>query len=217
MKEKYRHPEPSSKGLIAHYKLWAGLQTAGTIFDYSLNGNTGTVKANSAPAYPGFSFDGVGDYITIGNAGSTLEDNFTISILFNLTSVNTRLMSRRPANDTTQWDTYLELPNGVLVIYDGGTEWKGTTTGLNDNKWHQADFVINGASSMIYLDGIADRAAFNPSITAQVETTTIGCYRSASPAAFSTGTIGEIMLFDIALSAPEVKSLYETRRWRYSI
>ena len=75
MKEKYRRPQISTVGLVAHYKLWAGLTTTGEVFDYSLNGNNGTVT-NALPASPGFSFNGVGDDIDAGNIGAVKTCTF---------------------------------------------------------------------------------------------------------------------------------------------
>lgn len=66
------HPQVNTVGLIAHYKMWDGLMTDGEIFDYTCNGNGGSLQDTDdpitlIPTYPGFYFDGVEDYITIAD------------------------------------------------------------------------------------------------------------------------------------------------------
>ena len=61
---KYLQPQVNTVGLVAHWKLWAGFTSSVKVFDYSLNGNIGTVSGAS-PSYPGFTFDDASDNIQI--------------------------------------------------------------------------------------------------------------------------------------------------------
>lgn len=191
MKEKYRKPQISTVGLVAHYKLWAGLTDASTVFDYSLSGKPGTPTGTDiAPAYPGFSFNGTDDFIDVGNQGGAIK---SIGIWINVTSIA-----------------------GFNYVIDlNGTDY----ISINADTVGAAGF----AGSTFYVDGVAaNTIAVN---TWHLIGLTIGAAKTASDLdigrvegqGFLGGTIGETLLFDRELSAPDMKSIYELTRWRYRV
>ncbi len=191
MKEKHRKPQISTVGLVAHYKLWAGLTTTGTVFDYSLGGNTGTVTGTDiAPTYPGFSFNGIDDFIDVGNQGGTIR---TIAIWVN---------HAEGAGNTHPLDL-----NGTAFISIEASQLVGNGMGPG-----LIEFVDGIAGTAVSRDvwhlismNISDRTASDLDI-GRVEGTGL----------FS-GSIGEVLLFDRVLSAPDMKSMFELTRWRYGV
>jgi len=223
MKEKYRKPQISTVGLVAHYKLWAGLTTADIVFDYSLNGNEGTVSG-AVPAYPGFAFST--DTIACGSA-SVIDNLFAGG-----GTVSTWLLSiGKGGGDAgtviTKEKWLLQLGGAVTSMIfsqafdDDDGIWTFAVTG---NIWENVIVVYDndvGANDpTVYVDGVA--------VSATPATQDPGSDDATSDAADSllfgdvdatgsdwNGKIGETMLFDRVLSAADAKSIYELTKWRY--
>ena len=191
MKEKYRRPQIDEQGLVAQYKLWAGLTNSSIVFDYSLGGKPGTPTGTDiAPVYPGFSFNGSDDFIDVGNQGGAIK---TILLWVNETSV-------------AGFDYPIDL-NGTdyIVINAGEVAAMGFAAStfyvdgvvantITAGKWHLIGLTIATAKTASDLD--------------------IG--RVEGQGLF-TGSIGETFLFNRELSAADMKSIYELTRWRYGV
>ncbi len=184
-------PQVNTVGLVAHYKLWAGLTTTTTVFDYSLNGFTGTVSGtNIVPAYPGFTFNDTDDVIDIGSGPG---------------AVSTVLMWVNPT-DVAGTDHPISLSSAILLkIVTGTLEAEGFTGGV----------------SILYIDGIAATTVtanwhligITDTVAKNASNLDIGRERSRRFA----GIIGDTMLFDRVLTAADVKSIYSITRWRYGV
>jgi len=186
------HPEPSNQYLVAHYKLWDGLNGATTVFDYSLNGLTGTVSGtNCEPAYEGFKFNGTDDFIDVGTGPNPTK---TISIWIKQDDVD----GNEYPIDLNGTD-YISIESGVVTVNGlaghtlyvnglAGTSGVTTITALTWNHIVVTDSTANNASD---LD--------------------IG----RVTAAYFAGKISDVRLYSTVLSFPEVKSIYELTKWRY--
>lgn len=190
----YRKPQINTVGLVAHYKLWAGLTSSGKVFDYSLNGFEGTLTGtNIAPAYPGFRLNGTDDYIDVGTGPG---------------SVNTVLLWVNPA-DIAGNDYVIETATFNFLVIATGTL---TATGFS------------GGTQVLYTDGVAGTTVtanwhligITTTVSVNADNLEIGRARPAG-VEYLDGLIGETLLFDRVLSAPDVKSVYELTRWRYGV
>ena len=184
-------PQVSTVGLVAHYKLWAGLTTTGEVFDYSLGGATGTITGTDiTPAYPGFSFNGTDDFIDVGNQGGAIK---TVGLWF-----------KSPDVQATSFP----------LDFNGTDFFK-----LEGGEFDAQGFVGNTT----YIDGIAGVAVAND--TWHCVGLTVPTAKTASDfdigrvegEGLFTGTIGDVMLFDIELFAADAKSIFELTRWRYGV
>ena len=191
MKQRFVEQQISTVGLVAHYKLWVGLTGATTVFDYSLGGATGTVTGtNIAPAYPGFSFNGTDDFIDVGNQSSAIK---TVMVWFK-------------SPDAAIASFPIDL-NGIDFFNIEGNELD--TGGF--------------AGHTAYIDGIAAVAVTND--TWHCVGLTIPTAKTASDfdigraegQGLFTGTIGDVMLFDIELAASAMQSIYAITRERYNV
>ncbi len=185
-------PQVNTVGLVAHYKLWAGLTTAGDVFDYSLNGNTGTVTGTDiTPVYPGFSFNGTDDFIDVGNQGGTI---MTMAMWVNAASIG--------GNDyplDINGGTFISIESGEIVDHDMGPSTiiyvDGVTgTTITAAAWHLMVVTTPAPLSASDID--------------------IG--RVEGQGLF-TGKIGDTMLFDRVLDATDVKRVFGVTRWRYGV
>jgi len=188
VKEKYRHPEPSTVGLVAHYKLWAGLTSTGKVFDYALNGFTGTLAGTDiAPAYPGIKFNGSDDKITTASGSASIR---TILVWINPTDIAgtdniITLDTAESLRVVTGTLTEAAFP-GSQILYVDGIAADSITA-----KWHLAGITISEN-----VDGS----------TVQIGNKSTLWY---------DGVIGEVMLYDRVMTPAEIKSVYELTKWRY--
>ncbi len=218
----------NTKDLVAYYKVWHGLTTTGEVFDYSLNGNTGTVTGATA-ARPAFLFDAVDDEIACGSDSSI--DN----IFVGGGSASVWLLSdgRGENNEgrvigKEKWffhmitnTTTMRFQHNFTLTADEG-QWDVTiVAGIWQHiliTYHN-NLAVN--NPIVYLNGVS------VSVT---EITTPGNDLQESDAADSLrigdnnasdrswdGKIGDVMLFNAIKSAAEAKSIFEITRGEYGV
>lgn len=191
MKRKFIKPAISDVGVVARYKLWAGLTTTGEVFDYSLGGKPGTLSGTDiAPDYPGFSFNGSDDFIDVGNQGGAIK---TVAVWILSPDVQTASFPL----DLNGTD-FFKIEGGDLDPggFVGRTLYIDGVAGVavSNDTWHCAGLTIATAKTASDLD--------------------IG--RVGGVGLF-TGSIGEVLLFDRELVVADMKSLFELTRWRYRV
>ncbi len=184
-------PQVNTVGLVAHYKLWAGLTTTASVFDYSLGGKPGAVTGTDiAPAYPGFSFNGTDDFIDVGNQGGAIK---TVGLWLKSPDV---IVSSFPL-DLNGTD-FLEITGSELDPggFASSTEYVDgiAAVRVTNDTWHCVGLTIATGKTASDLD--------------------IGRVEAQG---FFTGTIGDVMLFDRELSAVDMRNIYELTRWRYGV
>ena len=238
-------PNVNTVGLVGHWKLWDGLMTTGLVFDYSLNGNTGTLVDTDTPitlvpTYPGFSFDGSNHAIDTGSHfRSTFQDSFSFSIWFKVTDGRAAAEQYLFGVDGGADTLYLVIDvNGRFTFkYDSDSNTSSYrslaaayTLADGQADWHHivatADSAIAATrGTKLYFDGVfviptAGSTGNTASVVFADYSTTNVLYIGAENAAGVNGPFGglidDVMLFNKALSAIEVRNIYEVTRWRYS-
>lgn len=191
MKEKYRHPQFSTVGLVAYYKLHAGYTSGLDVFDYSGNGFAGTATdAVISPKYPGISFNGA----HLINIGAGPSDVKTISVWAKLA-------------DISAIEEVIRLQVGMYISVNTGAV---TVTGIAGSSLY-----VNGE---IGTSGVTTVAAGEWSHIAVTDATAnnasaLGIGKNnINP---FEGSISDVALFDIEKSAAEIKSIYDLTKWRY--
>lgn len=227
-------PQVNTKDLIAYYKLWAGLTSTGKVFDYSLNGNLGTLTDTDdpitlVPKYPGFLFDGANDYITISDTAtfSAMTKGSWCCWFKTTTSLQMQFIVKFVPG--YEWLFALDIAGKVFLALHSENDTdkaitQKTDAAFDDGKWHCAMATWDGQLSVdgiiIYIDGIA--VAATP-ITLGVFTAIADTGASVRIGALGNGTqcfngsIDNVMIFDAAKTAQEVKGIYEATRWRYNV
>jgi hypothetical protein len=190
MLEYLRHPEPSDKGLAAHYKLWTGLTTTANVFDYTMGGFNGIPSGTDiAPAYPGFKLNGTDDFIDATAAGPSAVSTVAIWIEFASVAGITNLMT-------------LNGTDGLTSVFNNVTK---------DG--------FAGGTTVIYVDAVATTLVTASwhlvAITDTLAKNATGIKLGAGASSFVEGVIGETFLYDRVQSPAEMKSLYELTKWRY--
>ncbi|MFZ2187077.1 MAG: fused MFS/spermidine synthase [Candidatus Moraniibacteriota bacterium] len=105
---------------------------------------------------------------------------------------------------------------GQFVIISGSTVYTVTSsTSITDNQWHHVVGTYDGTTMRIYVDGT--QTGSGTSFSGDLPTSKTGALRIGAdyyptPANFFTGSIDDARLYNRALSAEEVATLYNSGR-----
>jgi len=209
-----------AQGLVGYWPFDEG---TGTIaYDYSGNNNNGTLV--NGPQWVagkiGYSlgFDGTNKYVhtaTFTNFPSSFLSTCAW-IKTNVTSAYIWQINRSPSN--YYYEGIFRIYNGKVQFWDYSTTYgfsassQTSNRSVNDNNWHFVCFVKANTTGKYYIDG-----NFDNQVTASVNVQygsnnfVIGKdYRDN--ASYFNGLIDEVRIYNRALSAEEIKALYEATK-----
>jgi hypothetical protein len=169
-----------------------------------------------------FEFDGVDDYVDMGNTlDFTNTDAFSISCWFKRTrsGVSEFLVAKQESSGNLRGYTLLipSSDNLITAVIRNNTASSGRlivdcTTAITDTNWHHIVMTYDGSSSVsginLYLDGNNDTGATSGTLSGTISNSTslqIGARNGGFP--FS-GNIDEVSVFNTELSQSDVTSIY---------
>ena len=189
-------PQISTVGLVAHYKLWAGLTSTASVFDYSLGGKPGTPTGTDiAPAFPGFTCNGIDDFIDVGT-GPTAVNSVLMWVKLTSIASTEHILGLQTGIYLRVAIGAFQAPGftgGTTILYNNGI---ATPAAVKAETWHfvgVTDTVAKDASDF-------DIGRANPGAVAYME-----------------GVVGDVFLFSRVLTAADVISIYSLTRWRYGV
>jgi hypothetical protein len=204
-----------------------GITSARTTYDRSGNGNNGKYwNATNTPAVndklgQALGFDGSDDYVTLPPATTNPVSGgtaVTISAWFKGTLIQSAV--RLHGNDLTYillvWGTSAPI---CAISTDGGVSDGVNINGVQDNRWHHVAMTwqkntTNGFK--VYVDGAVSAQKTSGNVDLPIITggqqSTLGRYNGANPAEYTKGTLDDVRIYNRALSADEIKRLYNMRR-----
>ena len=199
-------------GLIAWWKMDNVNQTApgAKVFD-SVGDNYGVASADAVQVDGKFGkayhFDGLADTIQIGKIFTTTETNFTIAVWVRQNATSRYVFSQWQSNK----GLFLEdLGTGTLqVIVDGAIELQESSFWNADNKWEHLTLTFNGTHYVLYNNSqrLRDSTGFYPDFTPDINFHISDMHDGTRA---WNGTIDDFRIYNRALSADEVKRLYES-------
>ncbi len=199
---------------------WAFDEGSGTIAkdssekknDGILFGDTSSVSGKLGNA---FEFDGVGDYIDVGDDMSlTFTNEFTVALWAKRTGAESRLIGDYRNDLAGGWRIQMAVPQLGFVISDGVSDHSIVgDTSISSNEWYFIAGTYDKAHGIlrVYLNGLKDKEdnSFTQGVlTSSTSNITIGRF-SAFGTGYFNGIIDEVRVFNRALSEEEVKTLYE--------
>ncbi|KKU03784.1 MAG: LamG domain protein jellyroll fold domain protein [Candidatus Giovannonibacteria bacterium GW2011_GWA2_45_21] len=209
-----RFAPPSNTGLVGYWSFDDGAGTSAT--DFSGKNNAGVFPGGTAnPTWvdgkrgKALSFDG-GDYISFSNPinQANLSQEWTVAAWAKLSTGSGSsyqfLISGLNAG--------VKLMHGVkpLLYLNCCTDdyYMYGTTDLRDNKWHYVAFVFRNSDGLrkIYVDG-RDDSSSGPNNTSTPE----GMNATFNLGSQVIGSIDDVRVYNRALSAAEVQTLYNSR------
>lgn len=232
-------PQVNTVGLVGWWKLYEG-----SAFDYSLQGNDGTVTGTSTVYdYPGLNIAGNDEYINTGDTfQTTLRSSFTLSCWCKADVGQPAASEYMLGADSGIGENLIFLGNDnngfIFFFYTTNSNDARASTAsavfvAGQETWHNvvgvADSTIGGVGGLkIYFDGTVQ--ALNVILDGDTSGVTFSEYTSAlniylgaenvadgTPSNFYAGVIDDYMFFNVAKSADEVKSIYEATRGRYGV
>jgi hypothetical protein len=201
---------------------FSGNKNNGTLYNGTIScANPPTVGAG-CPAWvdgkygKALSFDGVDDYVNVGNASSLTPTN-AITISAWIYPINTTVVVGRivdkwySAEAKSSYTLYLENQKVKMAIHTGTSDKyiAGTTT-IQKDIWYHVVGTYNGSYVNLYVNGALDATPVSASGSIQTNTgdLNIGRYAYVGTDYFN-GTIDEVRIYNKALSEEEIKAEYE--------
>ena len=219
-------PPTRDKGLVGYWTFDGALgsitngQTAG-LSDSSGRGNNG-VASNAGGTGMAFvtgqvgnavQFDGADDYVNAGN--TSYVENFTTGAWINsgtdVTTYRTIISKSSSSADRNYWMN-LRTDSGYLderfsVGSAGRTFY--TSTALNDNIWHYVAVTYNKAYVRLYVDGVM---LTETAQTGSPDNPSANCLIGKYGSYAFIGLIDDVRVYDRALSASEIKAIYDATK-----
>lgn len=191
-------------------------ETTGTLIqDYSGMGNNGTWYGNDSVNYStgkfntGLQFDGVDDYVNVGNDTSLNPKNITISIWFNKSSTGSfpHLVSkynvyRINIRDADNKKIMVRLNNNAVNdIF--------SSTTIENNKNYNFVWTHQNTTSKTYLNGILEATKISVALIDNTQDVRFGT--TLGVGTYYNGSTDEVLIYSRAWSPEEVRQNYLTR------
>ncbi len=157
-------------------------------------------------------FDGSNDYVEISDVPSFSYNVHSISAWVKPTVIvgGSTVFDYRDANND---GIYLYLADGDVVYQIDNTDGHYDTV-LTLNQWHHIVATNDGSTSTIYVNGVSVETADTSGETINVSGSAvqrIGARSHTSPDNYFNGNISEVALYSSALTANQVKTIYNGR------
>src|SRR3989338_989114 len=198
-------------GQVAAYSFDEGRGT--TIEDFSGNNNTGTLV--NGPAWTtgkiggALSFDGVDDYVALGNPLSMRPINqITISAWINPTDVSTsKTIVSKDTTGAVDYFFRVQGPGGVRCNFEG-VVLDLTGNYILTNVWQHLTCTYDGSIVSIYKDGIllGSSAASAVTYSDSGASINIGRRDEGGGGLYFPGLIDDLRIYNRALSQAEIKT-----------
>ena len=204
-----------SDGLVGHWKMDEA--SWGTVSDSSGNGNNGTANNGATVGVGKFgnggSFDGVDDYVDVGNSSSikNFTDKITVSAWAKYSAYGGGGQSYSViAVKGTPWTFLMENPSNKIRfrVTAGGLDKNAADSVAHElNRWYHFVGTYDGQNIKIYKDGIlvgttpATGNLGTNDVTAKIGTYTGSSYNF-------NGSIDDVRIYNRALTPSEVEGLY---------
>ncbi len=213
-------PYDSSLVLMMNFDNLSSLGENDTfVADVSRYSNNGTVFGALASAFgkygSAFTFDGVDDYIDLGNPASLNQDFTQLSLefwmyAFSTTGSDAGLVGK---GATVYGTTYHN--NSYVYFYIQGANGNFTSAPVNQNQWNHVVGVYNGTSVILYINGV--KMSEEGGI---VSSTGIGGAFSVGRYPLTgvvfNGTLDGVRVWNRSLNALEVSELYVSHLFKYA-
>ena len=228
MEARFIQPQVNTAGLIGHWKFHEG-----TAFDYSLNGNSGTLTGTTLTyRYPGLDLEGADEHIVIDDDvifTPTLTP-FSISAwCYMHDATSFYIASKGVYNTDGEWGLYFDSSDRpVFEFFDESVvdcyiaRYHNSAYTAYENQWIHIVATYDGGVSAtgikIYINGLrVDDTSDTNGIFVAVENLNHAVWIGRYSTIYANGLIDDVMIFNVEKSTAEAKSIYEVTRRRYGV
>jgi type II secretory pathway pseudopilin PulG len=191
---------------------WGFDESTGTIaYDISGNGNNGTLTNNptratsSCPIGYCVSFDGVNDYVTIPWLTNLPQGSISIWFKSNTSWGDTRIFFEGDGTASASSPSFEGTSSLMRFYVANGCQLNVSYT---QGEWVYIVGTWNGSNNYLYLNGVLVGGGVCASTESGFSKFVVGS-RSGTLAANST--VDDVRIYNRALSATEIKNLYESK------
>jgi glucose/arabinose dehydrogenase len=216
---------PPTNGLIGYWKL-DDTSFSGAIDDSSSQGNDGQAINFASPSGPtsdsadvsgnqgAFRFDGVNDYINVGQDESLRLTNGTYSQALWVNSTSTDdlyhgVIGFQAGTQAGQRYPFIYVRNGAVYagFGTGGNTWKGVVTNrvINTGTWSHIAVTFDGTTMQVLVNG--EVVGTNSNFAGSLPTTQYAQLNIGRINNYFAGQIDEVRMYNRALSQSEVQTL----------
>lgn len=214
-------PLPVTVGLVAAYDFVQG-GDPGTLYDISGNGHNGTISGGATWTGEGLQFDGVDDYVNVGDLGSLADGYTIIAVAKAEKNAEMVLFSRlygtsAPTSNTKGFRLWKSPSSNQWLISqywrDGATPTQSMAYDYGDiADWQMVVGRYDAAASEISLTTGAKSAEDAPTPQTSGLYEQSGSYYigrlSYSSAHYFDGSIGYLAVYNRSLSDAEIQQVY---------
>ena len=222
----YHSPNIVADGLVlaldpSSLKSYAGTGTS--FYDLSGNSNHGTVingavYSTSLSGY--FNFDGSNDYVNVPHSSSiNIADNFTVSFWSKQKTNTAQVPLSKYQSGVRGW-VFVYNNTANLMSFDGrnqtGDGYKNAESSVPAplGVWNHYTGVKSGVNMIIYQNGVATGST-TWSSAGDMTTSSNMTVGSLNGTFHSACDIGQVLLYDRALSASEIKQNFDATKNKY--
>lgn len=200
-----------------HKMIPSQLTGSDRLSDSSTNTNSAALVTGRA-----MSFDGVNDYITIGDV-SELDfertDTFSISFYMNTSTASDGVICKQgTSSPNTGWSLFIDGGGDLTLqlVNTVGTNWivRELTAEVTDGNWYHIVVTYDGSSSAsgvtFYVDGeeSASTAAAD-NLSASIQTSSEARIGARDSGSFFNGDLASIKIFNVELTDAQAQELYD--------
>ena len=173
-------------------------------------------------------FDGTSDYVDLGSDSGLNTNELTVSAWIKPSLDSPDSIFGKA--DTAVANQYFlfgagshtgSLENEILCILKDSTGIRGCYTSTDrteifDNNWHHVAVTADGSAYAIYLDGesktitLGQGSNDGDTLVTSFDKASIGALETTSVGQYFNGDISDVRLYNRALTAAEIKMLYES-------
>jgi hypothetical protein len=188
--------------------------------DLSNNSNNGTLT--NGPTYNSANggsivFDGVDDYVDIGIKSTLQPQSITLSVWFKIANnvpVGTLLRNRTygwaltVSGSTASSNIYTSVSNQILA----------TPSNISTGSYNNITLTYSNSTYYQYLNGTQTYTTSSATNSIYYVSNYVGIGRDANAASsFFTGNIGQVLIYNRALSATEILQNYNATKTRFGL
>ena len=184
-------------------------------FDFSLNGNDGTIVGDTlfVDGLDGFAkdFDGIDDYVEVAQATSiSLANDFTVSIWAKIDATPSSwagVINKGSSGTPVNYRIYISTVGTLHGEINDGTNGIDLDSGVSAvGAWHHVALVRNTAADLLllYVDGVLKASATD--LTTAVITNT-NALRMGTGNSYLDGQIDDVRIYNRVLTLQEIQTI----------
>ena len=189
---------------IAYYKMSDATDETG-----SYDGTPTNVNFNVAGKFGNAGeFNGSSSYVLASSFMPTGSNQRSASAWVKTTISNANMTILFSGSESSNNAFIFRILNGQLGITFWGNDHDFTATGLTDGNWHHVVATYDGSAAKVYLDGNLIGTGSAGAVSTNSGNFAIGAYNNGVDALFN-GSIDQVRIFNRAITANEVETLYD--------